>query len=55
MIELLPAQAAAVHEMVTTCLEIRVAVIIIGAIAYKVWMTDEGRTTESSAGSPART
>lgn len=46
MIQLLPEQAKALRELQEICSELRSDVVLIGAIAYRVWVHDEDRTTE---------
>jgi predicted nucleotidyltransferase len=46
MIQLFPEQIEALRELQALCREIETDVVVIGAIAYRVWVSDEKRTTE---------
>jgi predicted nucleotidyltransferase len=43
---LLPEQAAALRDLGSVCRELGVDVVVIGALAYRVWVRDDYRTTE---------
>jgi predicted nucleotidyltransferase len=46
MTVLLPEQVEALKTLRALCFELGVDMVIVGAIAYRVWTGDEGRTTE---------
>jgi len=46
MIDLLPEQVDALRELVGVCRDLRVDLVVIGAIAYRLWIRDKHRTTE---------
>ena len=46
MTTILPEQAAALRQLKEVCYEIGVDVVVIGAVAYRVWLDDENRMTE---------
>jgi hypothetical protein len=46
MIQLLPEQVKALRELQDICSELKVDLVLIGAIAYKVWVSDRDRITE---------
>lgn len=43
---LLPEQEAALRELQAVCRELAVDVVLIGAVAFRIWMSDERRMTE---------
>jgi predicted nucleotidyltransferase len=46
MIELLPEQVEALRQLQRACQEVGVKAVIIGAIAYRVWIDDDRRTQD---------
>ena len=46
MIELLPEQVEALRQLQRACQEAGVKAVIIGTIAYRVWIDDDRRTQD---------